>query len=127
MLRIYHYLTCDFHQQQRTAWLEIADVYKKVALLTELLGSKSHNYKQLILLKMANRFIAYVPKLTKEKRSRPLCKSVPKEFGTFDNSQQTERNSMLTRAFAVESDLPVEKMNRDNGIMVGGTLPQHIL
>jgi hypothetical protein len=74
---------------------------------------------------MANRFIPYVPKPTNEKySSNPLRKNVPKEFSTFDGSQQTERNSMPIRVFTVDSDLPMQKVNE--GIIVGGTLTQHI-
>jgi hypothetical protein len=104
--------------QRRTAWLEIADVYKKVALLTELPGSKYHNHKQLILpLKMANRFIPYVPKPAHEKyRSKPLCKNVPQEFSIFDGSQKIERNPV--RVSAIDSDLLTQKVNGDGGIMV---------
>jgi hypothetical protein len=102
------------------AWLEIA-VYKKVALPTKLLCSK-HNYKQLILpLKIANRFIPYVPKPTNENHSsKPPCKSVPKQPSTVDSSQQIERNSAPIRAPVVDSDLLMQKVNRYYGIMTRG-------
>jgi hypothetical protein len=102
------------------AWLEIA-VYKKAALPTELLCSK-HNYKQLILpLKMANRFIPYVPKPTNKKHSSKLpCKSVPKQPSIVDSNQQIKGNSVLIRAPAVESNLLMQKVNRYNGIMARG-------
>jgi hypothetical protein len=88
----------------RTAWLEIA-VYKKVTLPAELLYSKYHNHKQLILpLKMANCFIPYVPKPTNEKHSsKPPCKNVPNQPSTVDSSRQIERNSAPIRASAVDS------------------------
>ena len=44
--------------------------------------------KQLILpVKLANRFIPYVPKPMNEKySSKPLCKNVPKQPSTVDSS-----------------------------------------
>jgi hypothetical protein len=82
--------------QLRTAWLEIA-VYKMVTLPAELLCSKYYNCKQLILpLKIANRFIPYVPKLTNEKQSnKPLCKSVLKQPSNINSSRPIEQNSAL--------------------------------
>jgi len=77
-------------------------------------------------LKMANRFIPYVPKPTNEKYcSKPLCKNMPKEFSIFDDSQRVERN--LVRVSAMDSDLPMQKVNGDDRIMVEGMLKQHIL
>jgi hypothetical protein len=76
---------------------------------------------------MANRFIPYVPKPTNEKySSKPLCKNVPKQPSTVDSSGQIKRNSVPIRASAVDSDVPTQKVNGDNGIMVGGTLTLHI-
>jgi hypothetical protein len=75
---------------------------------------------------MANRFIPYVPKLTNKKySSKPLCKNVPKQPSTVD-SGQIKRNSVPIRASAVDSDVPTQKVNRDNRIIVGGTLTLHI-
>ena len=72
---------------------------------------------------MANRFIPYIPKPTSGKySSKPLCKNVPKQPSTIDSSWQIERNSMPIRASAMESDLPLQEVNGDDGIMVGGTL-----
>jgi hypothetical protein len=98
--------------------------YKKVALPAELLCSKYYNHKQLILpLKMANRFIPYVPKPTNEEHSsKPLCKNLPKQLSTVDSSRQIERNSVSIRASAVDSDLLMQKVNGDDGITVKGTL-----
>jgi hypothetical protein len=63
----------------------------------------SIKYKQLRILKMATRFIAYVPKPTKENHiSKSLCKSTLKEFSTSDNN------------------------HGDDGIMVEGMLTHHI-
>jgi hypothetical protein len=90
-------------------------------LPVELLYSK-HNYKQLILpFKIANCFIPYIPKLTNEKHSsKPPCKSVPKQPSTVGSSQQIERNSTPIRAPAEDSDLLMQKVNRDNRIIVRG-------
>jgi hypothetical protein len=55
--------------------------------------------KQLRILKMATCFIAYVPKPTKEKH---IIKS------------------------AIESEFLIQKANRDDGIMVEGTLTHYI-
>jgi hypothetical protein len=75
---------------------------------------------------MANRFIPYVPKPTNEKyHSKPLCKNVPKEFSILDDSQQVLRNPV--QVSVVDGDLPMQKVNRDNGIVVEGMLRQHIL
>jgi hypothetical protein len=69
---------------------------------------------------MASRFIPYVPKPTNEKYSNKLlCKNVPK--------QQVKRNSMPIRVSAIDSDLLMQKVNGDNGIIVKGTLIQHNL
>ena len=70
---------------------------------------------------MANRFIPYVPKPTNEKHSsKPPCKSVPKQPSTVDSSQQIERNSAPIRAPTVDSDLLMQKVNGDDGIMARG-------
>jgi hypothetical protein len=69
---------------------------------------------------MASRFIPYVPKPTNEKySSKQLCKNVPK--------QQIERNSVPIRVSAMDSDLLMQKVNGDDGIMVEGTLIQYNL
>jgi hypothetical protein len=98
-------------------------VYKKVALPAELMCSKYYNYKQLILpLKIANRFIPYVPKPTNARySSKPLCKNVPKRPSTIDSSRQIERDSVRIRASTVDSDLLMEEVNRDDGVIVRGT------
>jgi hypothetical protein len=70
---------------------------------------------------MANRFIPYVPKPTNEKHSsKPPCKSVPKQPSTVDSSQQIERNSAPIRAPTMDSDLLMQKVNGDDGIMARG-------
>ena len=70
---------------------------------------------------MANRFIPYVPKPTNEKHSsKPPCKSVPKQPSTVGSSQQIERNSAPIRAPAEDSDLLMQKVNGDDGIMARG-------
>ena len=70
---------------------------------------------------MANRFIPYVPKPTNEKHSsKPPCKSVPKQPSTVDSSKQIERNSASIRAPTVDSDLLMQKVNGDDGIMARG-------
>jgi hypothetical protein len=77
---------------------------------------------------MATRFISYVPKPTKEKHSnKPLCKNMLKEFSTFDDSKQIERNPMPIRVSAVDSDFLMQKVNGDDGIMDKGILTQYIL
>ena len=64
---------------------------------------------------MASCFIHYVPKPTNEKHSsKPPCKNVPKQPST-----QIERNSVPIRASAVDSDLLMQKVNGDDGIMAG--------
>lgn len=76
---------------------------------------------------MANRFIPYVPKLTNEKySSKPLCKNVPKQRRTVDSSGKINGNSVPIRVSAVDSDVPTQKVNGDNGIKVGGMLILHI-
>jgi hypothetical protein len=77
---------------------------------------------------MANRFIPYVPKPTNEKySSKSLCKNVPKEFSIFDDSWQIEQNSVPIKVSAVGSDLLMQKVHRDEGIMARGMLTRHIL
>jgi hypothetical protein len=78
--------------------------------------SKYYNYKQLILpLKMANRFIPYVPKPTSEKHSsKPHCKG----------GRQIERSSVLVKACPVRIDLHTQEAKRVNENVVEGTLPQ---
>ena len=62
---------------------------------------------------MANRFIPYVPKPTNEKHSsKPPCKNVPKQPSTVDSSRQIKRN--------MDSDLLMQKVNGDDGIMARG-------
>jgi hypothetical protein len=68
---------------------------------------------------MASRFIAYVPKPTKEKQgSKPLYKS--------GNSWQIKRNLVPIRVPAIDSDLLAQKHNRGNKIIVKGILIQPI-
>jgi hypothetical protein len=52
--------------------------------------------------------------------SKPPCKNVPKEPSTFDSSQKIEQNSVPTRAPAMDNDLLMQKVNRDNEIMAKG-------
>ena len=76
---------------------------------------------------MATRFIAYVPKLTKEKHiGKSLCKSMLKEFSPSDNDQPIERNSVPVKVSAIESDFLIQKVNRDDRIMVEGIL-RHLI
>ena len=76
---------------------------------------------------MATRFIAYVPKPTKEKHiSKSLCKSTLKEFSTSNNNQLIKRNPVPIKVSAIESDFLIQKVNGDDGIMVEGTLTHHI-
>jgi hypothetical protein len=76
---------------------------------------------------MATRFIAYVPKPTKEKHiSKSLCKSTLKDFSTSDNNQPIERNPMPVRISAIESDFLIQEVNGNDGMMVQGTLTQYI-
>ena len=76
---------------------------------------------------MATRFIAYLPKLTKEKHiSKSLCKSTLKEFSTSNNNQPIERNPMPIKVSAIESDFLIQKVNKDDAIMVQGTLAHYI-
>ena len=66
-------------------------------------------------LKMANRFIPYIPKPTNEKHSsKPYCKG----------GRQIERSSVPVKACPVRIDLHIEEAKRDNNIIVEGTLPQ---
>jgi hypothetical protein len=69
---------------------------------------------------MASRFIAYVPKPTKEKHgSKPLYKS--------GNSRQIERNPVPIEVPAIDSNLLPQKYNSSDRIIVEGILIQHIL
>jgi hypothetical protein len=69
---------------------------------------------------MASRFIAYVPKPTKEKHGgKPLYKS--------GNSRQIKRNPVPIEVPAIDSDLPLQKCNGGDRIIVEGILIQHIL
>ena len=87
----------------------------------------SIKYKQLRILKMATRFIAYDLKLMKEKYiSKSLCKSTLKEFGTSNNNQSIKRNPLPVRVSAMESDSLTQKVNRDDRIMIEGTLTHYI-
>ena len=87
----------------------------------------SIKYKQLRILKMATRFINYVPKPTKEKHiSKSLCKSTLKEFSTSDNNQPIEQNPMPVKVSAIDSDFLIQKVNGDDVIMVEGILTHHI-
>jgi hypothetical protein len=109
----------------RNPWLEIA-VYKMVALPAELLQSKYRNHKQLLLpLKMASRFIPYVPPkpTNKNHSNKPLCKNLSKELGTIHVSQRTERNLLPITLSIVNSDLPTQKANGDDGVTAESTLP----
>jgi hypothetical protein len=88
----------------------------------------SIKYKQLRILKMATRFIAYLPKPTKEKHiSKSLCKSILKEFSTFDNNQLIKQNPILVKVSAIKSDFLIQKVNSDNTIIVKGILTLHFL
>jgi hypothetical protein len=54
---------------------------------------------------MATRFIAYIPKLMKEKHiSKSLYKSMLKEFSTSNNNQPIEWNPIPIKVSAIESD-----------------------
>jgi hypothetical protein len=76
---------------------------------------------------MTTRFIAYVPKPTKEKHIiKSLCKSTLKEFSTSDNNQSMERHLLPVRVSAIESDFLTQKVNGDDGIVLEGTLKHHI-
>ena len=85
----------------------------------------SYYSKQFILpFKMATRFIPYVYKPTNAKYSnKPLYKSMP--IDTFHNSRQNEQNSRPIMS-AVDGDLLMQKVNGDDGIIVKGTLTQHV-
>jgi hypothetical protein len=53
----------------------------------------------------ATYFITYVLKLTKEKHiSKLLCKSMLKDFSTFNNNQLIKRNPVPIKISAIESD-----------------------
>jgi hypothetical protein len=76
---------------------------------------------------MATCFIAYVPKPTKEKHiSKSLCKSTFKEFSTLDNNQLIKRNPIPVKVSAIKSDFLIQKVNRDDGIIVKGILTHYI-
>jgi hypothetical protein len=76
---------------------------------------------------MATRFIAYLPKPTKEKHiSKSLYKSTLKEFSTSNNNQLIERNPIPVKVFAIESDFIIQKVNRDDAIIVEGIFTHHI-
>jgi hypothetical protein len=69
---------------------------------------------------MASRFIAYIPKPTKEKHGgKPLYKS--------SNGWQIERNPVPIEVPAIDIDLPPQKCNSGDRIIVEGILIQHIL
>lgn len=73
---------------------------------------------------MAHRFIPYVPKPINEKHSsKPLCKNLPKELSTIHVSQRIERNLSPFTPSIVDSDLPTQKANEDDGITAESTLP----
>jgi hypothetical protein len=81
----------------------------------------------MIPFKMATRFITYVPKPTKAiHSSKPLCKSTLKEFSTSDNNQPTTQNPLPVKVSAIESDFLIQKVNRDDAIIVEGILTYHI-
>jgi hypothetical protein len=64
-------------------------------------------------LKMANRFIPYIPKTTNEKySSKQLCKNVPKQPSTIDSSRRIKQNSAPIRASAV-TPMEICKSNDD--------------
>jgi hypothetical protein len=87
----------------------------------------SIKYNQLRILKIAICFIVYIPKLTKEKHiSRLLYKSILKEFSTSDNNQSIEQNPVSVRDSVIESDFLLQKVNRNDKMMVQGTLIQYI-
>jgi hypothetical protein len=77
----------------------------------------------MIPFKMTTRFITYVPKLTKTKdNNKPLCKSTLKELGTSDNNQLLVRNPLHVKVSVIESDFLTQKANRNEGVMVQGTI-----
>jgi hypothetical protein len=87
----------------------------------------SIKYKQLRILKMATRFIAYNLKLIKEKYiSKSLCKSTLKEFSTFNNNQLIKRSLLLVRVSTIKSDFFTQKVNKNNKIIIKGTLTHYI-
>lgn len=62
--------------------------------------------------------IPYVPKPANERHSsKPHCKS----------GRQIECNSVPIKACAVDIDIPTQKANRDDGIIVEDMLTQHNL
>jgi hypothetical protein len=72
-------------------------------------------------------FIPYEPKPTIPKHSnKPLCKNLPKEFSTVDDSWQIERNPVPVIVSAMD-DLLMQRVNGEDGITVEGTLVQHTL
>ena len=74
---------------------------------------------------MATRFIAYVPKPTKEKHiSKSFCKNTLKELST-SNNQPIEQNPLPVRVSPMESNFLIQE-NGDDGIIVEGTLTHHI-
>jgi hypothetical protein len=76
---------------------------------------------------MATRFIAYVPKPTKEKHvGESLYKSTHKEFSTSDNNQLIEQNPAPDKVSATESDFLIQKVNGDDGIVVESILTHYI-
>lgn len=69
---------------------------------------------------MANCFIAYTSKPTKENHdSKPPYKS--------NHGRQIERNSVLLRVPAIDSDLPAQNGNSCDRIIVEGILIKYIL
>ena len=82
----------------------------------------SIKYEQLRILKIATRFITYVPKPTKEKHiSKSLCKSTLKDFSTSNNNQPIQRNPMPVKIPAMESDSFIQGVNRNDRLIVQGT------
>jgi hypothetical protein len=76
---------------------------------------------------MATRFIAYNLKLIKEKYiSKSLCKSTLKEFSTFNNNQLIKRSLLLVRVSTIKSDFFTQKVNKNNKIIIKGTLTHYI-
>ncbi len=72
-------------------------------------------------------FIPYEPKLTILKHNnKPLCKNLPKEFSTVDNSRQIERNPVPIRVSTIDA-LLMQRVNREGGITVEGMPVQPIL
>jgi hypothetical protein len=97
--------------------------YKKVTLPTVLMGSTYHNHKQLTLpLKMANRFIAYIPS---QRRRNPAAGCFTRVYlrnsALWIIASNSSEILCLSERPLWESDLPVQKVNRDDGIMVAST------